>query len=940
MNERATNLNQALLAAMDDHSARTCFRVKRGGRYYDITYRRFQALAFRLAVYFRRQGVSRVALIADNCLEWMVTYAACLLSGGVVVPLRTSLAPDTLRAITKDADVDLAVVQDTEHIATLLPDLVAILTVGDERDLPPGATSMSALLAGIPLPTAQEQGTIRTHAENVAHHALASILYVPGRADPPYGAVFDQGQMLAVMRHMAGWFALAEDDLAFALVPWSEAHSLTATLHCLLSGVPSALSESHEPVLENMQQTSPTVMVATPYFLERTYEGIMDQEALMQESSKEVFWWAVAKGKEYLAAGSSASPDLRQEYARADMTFFSQIRGQIGGRMRRLYSTGASLPEEVASFFEAIGLPVLNVYSLAEVGGFPAASQLDAHRPGSCGLTAPGFEVRIADDGELLIRGETVMHEYWRQPEASAQAFDADGWLHSGDVGYLNEDGYLFITGRKQQLLVLSTGRKIAPAIVERKLTTSPYIVHAVAFGEGKPYVSAMIMLNLEALAAHFRGDMGGERVTTTSHPQVHALLDRVIGEVNSQLDRWEQIREYRVFDQPLSTAKGELTTSSMRIRRHVVADHYAAQIEEMYPMTVQREEKEVTQVQVDPERLRELLEKEAILDAWMSDAGIEFLFELAREKQIDAASMVSICDAAVKIAQTESEEKPLSTALIVGDPVRIARVLPSSQVQLLRHDHIRRMHRILITMAQVVDGRVLGYVVDKYGYVRGIHRLEVPLDRGTGSLLGSQFRHHATISQKCDALVFVVRYGGRQVWAFANGRLVGRYAHGDWAPDNLSHMNAAVARLSQEKGYDRTLLQRVLRCAFQMSEENLGAMFFIGDADFILRNSDAPKIRSFATFAGVDIDQLSDQELINFATQDGATVIDLSGQFRGFNVFVRPSANTAAEIEAGKGTRHSSAAKMSAEAQCLAITVSHDGPITVYDCGGRVLSL
>jgi DNA integrity scanning protein DisA with diadenylate cyclase activity len=301
---------------------------------------------------------------------------------------------------------------------------------------------------------------------------------------------------------------------------------------------------------------------------------------------------------------------------------------------------------------------------------------------------------------------------------------------------------------------------------------------------------------------------------------------------------------------------------------------------------------------------------------------------------------MVNICDTVAMIAQMENEEIPLSTALIVGDPVRIGRVLPVSQVQLLHSEHIRRMRRILVTMAKVVDGLVLGYVVDKYGYVRGVHKLEVALDEPGSFLLGPQFRHHAAISQQCDAVVFFVPTGGRQVRVFANGQLVGRYANGDWSPDSMLRVDEAVAQLAEEKNYDLNLVRRVLRCAFQMSERNLGAIFIVGNADDILEHSDASEISHFAAIVSAKMEQLSDQELINFAKQDGATVIDVQGQFRGCMVLLRPDADTQAEIGPGKGARHSSAAKMSAEVQCLAITVSHDGPITIYDSGRRVLSL
>jgi DNA integrity scanning protein DisA with diadenylate cyclase activity len=372
-----------------------------------------------------------------------------------------------------------------------------------------------------------------------------------------------------------------------------------------------------------------------------------------------------------------------------------------------------------------------------------------------------------------------------------------------------------------------------------------------------------------------------------------------------------------------------------------VVAERYAAEIETMYPQISPAPEETVTRVKVSPERLRELLEKENILDAWMTDAGIEFLFDLARDKQIDAPSMVHISDTAATIAQMESEEKPLSTALIVGDPVRIARFLPESQVQLLRHEHIRRMRHIVVTLAKMVDGLVLGYVVDKYGYVRGIHKLNVDLDAQSVSFLfGPQFRHHAAISRICEAVVFFVPTGGRQVRVFADGHLIGRYSNGDWSPESISRVDQIVVDLTEQRNYEPHLIRRVLRCAFQMSEENLGAIFIIGQADRILELSDAPETSHFALIVSDDLDNLTDRELINFAKQDGATVIDVQGKFRGCMVLLRPGATTQAEIGTGKGARHSSAAKMSAEADCLTITVSQDGPITIYDAGQRVLSL
>jgi len=899
-----------------------------------------------------------------------VAHMAGLLAGGVVVPLRDSLAPDMLDLILQDAQPKVVVVQNAvqsniaKNLTPQLPQLQTILVIDKIEQTSAEVIPLSTILAK-PI-TPERKAALRRHAEAVRPDAAAGIFYTRIESGAPRGAVFTHQQRLRSMQHLAEWLIFDQDDLAFTLIPWNIVSSLEFALHQFFSGVNTVLAESLQKAIENMQHTSPTIMQITPFIMEGFYNEIMRELIESPESNLEVFHWALAISKEYLAAGPDASEELRQGYARADMTFFSQIRGKIGGRMRRLYSVRASLPRHLAEFAEAIGLLPLNTYHLTEAGGFPAISKPNLRQSGSCGHSGPGFQLRIGADSEVLVKGPTLFAEYWQRPEEKQQAIDADGWLHTGDLGYLDDDGYLYLTGRKHPLVLLSTGRKVVPTRLEQTLVESPFISQAVVFGEGRPYVSALIVPDLEAIAECIEQDNADpeeitiaapatttvkwywlqedepdEPIATTAHPDVKMLLDKAIAKVNRGFDTWEQIKEYCLLEQAFSQAADELEALAPHDRQHMVFEKYQAQIEAMYPQTLQIESREIVQVEVSPERLRELLAKENILDAWLADAGIEFLFELARSKQIDAPSIVHICDIAASIAQMEHEEKPLSTALIVGDSARIARCLPPSQIQLLRHDHIRRMRKMLVALAPMVDGQLLGFVIDKHGYLRGIHKLDVHLaEQPTSLLLGPQFRRHAAVSGECDAMVFFVPTGGKQVRVFANGELVGRYSNGDWSRESMFSVGDKMAQLINQKGYDLPLVQRILRCAFRMSEENLGAIFIIVNADTVLERSDAPEISHFAWIVSADIDTMTDSELINFAKQDGATVVDVQGQFRGCMVLLRPGAGTTAQIGPGKGARHSSAAKMSAEAQCLAITVSQDGPITVYDSGKRVLSL
>ncbi|MCP3960559.1 MAG: AMP-binding protein [bacterium] len=948
MSDRAQNLNQIFLVAFDAHAGKTCLRVKLGARYRPIRYHELSDLVFRVTAFLRREGVEpggRVVIVADNSPEWLATYLACLLSGTVAVPLRHSTTPDDLCFMLEDSAASVAVVQGVkqlrclEEVAERITDLRCVLVVDAEASSALPTTSFAELRAE-KMP-AGERDRLRIEAERVAPEALASIQYTARETGRPKGAVFEHRQRLEAMRQLGDWMSFDRDDLAFTVMTWAYPPSLLFSLRCLLSGVPNVLAENRTTAFDTLRQASPTLAMVTPYGLERFYNRVMSELGKLPRSRRDVFRWALSIGREYWAAGQAGGEELREDYARADRTFFSQIRAELGGRLRRVYSVGAPLPQHIADFADAIGLEPLGLYGLTEAGGFPAVNRPGSRCPGGCGQVGSGFQIRIADDDEVLVRGDTVMREYWRQPEETREILESDGWLHTGDLGRFDQEGNLYLTGHKRSLFVLSTGRTVTPTTVENALVASPLVAQAIAVGESRPYVAALVVPDLTAVAARLqeRGKSLDSAELTPGHPEVAKLFEEVRRKVNEGLDAWERIERLTLLTEPLSEAAGEIKVS-MTLNRTVVEERYSSQIDAMYPRVDRFDQGAVTQVQLEPEQLRELFEKQDILDAWMADAGIGFLFEIARVQQIHPPSMVHICETAAAVAQMQTEERPLSTALIVGDPSRIARILPESEIQLQRYDHIRRMRRVVITLAEMVDGLVLGYVLDQNGYVRGIYKLEVALDAEASYMLGPQFRHHAAISRRCRAMVFFVPNGGRQVRVFSDGELVGRYANGNWTSESMERLDGALKRLAAEDGYDLALLQRLLRCAFRMSEDNLGAIFLIGDADLILEHSDPPAVSAFATITGVPADRLSDSELINFAKQDGATVIDRDGHFRSCKVLLRPAAETRAEIGPAQGARHSSAAKMSAEAACLAITVSQDGPITAYESGRRVFSL
>ncbi|MEM7355476.1 MAG: AMP-binding protein, partial [Acidobacteriota bacterium] len=657
MSERAQNLNQIFQVALSAYADRTCLEVKRGARYRRIRFREIEDLALRVAGFLTARGIGpgqRVAIVADNSAEWLASYLGCLLCGGAAVPLRPSTPAEDLCFMVADAQASVVIAQGVEQWRCLeteadkLQQLEAVVVI---RHLSPAEsaeatfpiTSFAELRSTSQ--SAEDRARLRAVAEAIEPETMASIHYTAQETGRPRGAVFDHRQRLESMRQLGEWITFDPDDVAFTVLPWGYAPSLVFSLRCLLSGVPNVLAESRDKAFDNMRQSRPTLALVTPYGLERFYNEVMGKLSKLPRSRRDVFRWALSLGREVRTAGGADTDELRERFARADRTFFSQIRAELGGRLERVYSVGASLPPHVGDFAEAIGLEPLGLYSLTEAGGFPAINRPGHRCPGTCGQVGAGYQIRIADDDEVLVRGEMVMREYWRREAETREVLDADGWLHTGDLGRFDQEGNLHLTGHKRSLFVLSTGRTVMPTTVETALVAHPLVAQAIVLGEGRPYVAALVLPDRNAVASRLEeqeGDLDGDVFDPTDE-RVIELLDQVRREVNAGFDGWQQIERFTLLAEPLTEASGELNVS-MNLNRQVIAERFAAEIDAMYPRTTRFGPSRVTEVQLEPEQLRELFEKQDILDAWIADAGIGFLFEIARQQQIHAPSMVHIC--------------------------------------------------------------------------------------------------------------------------------------------------------------------------------------------------------------------------------------------------------------------------------------------------------
>jgi long-chain acyl-CoA synthetase len=331
-------------------------------------------------------------------------------------------------------------------------------------------------------------------------------------------------------------------------------------------------------------------MVSVPRLYERSYIKIISKVQQEGGAKRRLFEWALRVGREVRGAewrGERASAFARGQFAVARSRVFSKVMERLGGRLRFSISGGAPLAREVAEFFDIVGLPILQGYGLTESAPVIAANRLEANRLGSVGQVFPGVEVRLAPDGEILARGPNIMLGYWNQPEATAEVIDGDGWLHTGDVGYLDSDGYLFITDRKKDIIVTSGGKNVAPQPIEGRLGATPYIAQAVLIGDKFPYLTALIVPNFENLETHFadKGVAGQGRAEMAQHPETEALVAAAVKQVNTDLAVHERIRRFTVLPREFSLEEGELTPT-MKVRRRVVAERYGSLIEQMYLKT------------------------------------------------------------------------------------------------------------------------------------------------------------------------------------------------------------------------------------------------------------------------------------------------------------------------------------------------------------------
>jgi long-chain acyl-CoA synthetase len=566
--------------------------AKHGGRYQPIASAELYRRVARLHLSLRNVGIGagdRCALLSENRWEWAVADFAMVTAAICTVPLYPTLSAEQLHYMLEHSESRVVFVSTREQLDKILslwprlPKLEGAVAFDSVPDADERVTSLSELIGHQAL-TAEERDAFEAAVSAVQPGQLASIIYTSGTTGTPKGVMLTHENFATNVRDNG--FDLRPSDVCFSFLPLSHVAERAADYAYFYNGATVAYPESLETVAENLAEVRPTVVLGVPRFFEKLYARVMDAIASASRQRQRLFHWGMAAGRETIAYRLEGKPlpaRLRWRYSVADRLVFAKLRRRLGGRLRFFVSGAAPLAKHLAEFFYAAGITICEAYGLTETSPLVSTNLPESLRFGTVGKPIRNVEVKIAGDGEILVRGPNVMRGYYKRDEDTARTI-VNGWLHTGDVGKLDDDGYLCITDRKKDLFKTTGGKFIAPQPIENQLKTCASVSSAVVIAEARRFPSALIVPHFEKLEKYAAGKglTVASRAELASHPEILRLIEREIAEACAEMAQYERIKKFTLLAEDFSIANGEITPT-MKVRRRQVEVRYAAEIEKMY---------------------------------------------------------------------------------------------------------------------------------------------------------------------------------------------------------------------------------------------------------------------------------------------------------------------------------------------------------------------
>jgi long-chain acyl-CoA synthetase len=570
--------------AAERYGERTAARFKRDGEWREMSYEELAAVASEIGRGLIDLGLApgdRVALLCTTRVEWTLADFGITVAGGVVVPIYPTNSPDECAWVAGHSESRLIICENAEQVAKIvavrdrLPHLEEIVAIEPAE----GALALDEL---------RERGRARDPHE-IAERVAAvkpedpyTFIYTSGTTGPPKGCVLTHANYRQVTRMSERVGALSSGEPVYLYLPLAHSYALLIQLLCVDLGAPLIYwSGDPQQIVPDMMATKPVYLPSVPRIFEKIYTLVTANNDPQMIAAATALGVKVRRMRE---AGEEVPAELQAAFDKADAELYANVRNLFGGNLRQAISGAAPIAKEILEFFYACGAPVLEGYGMTECSTVTTTSTVDDYRLGTVGRAIPGAEIKIAGDGEVLVRGPHVFRGYYGSGDTSAfGAVDADGWLHTGDLGSLDEDGYLTITGRKKDIMITAGGKNLTPANLENDLKRSRWISQAVMHADRRPYPVALITLDPDEIV-HFAREHGlpEDVAALAAEPKVIELIQSEIDRVNANYARVEQIKRFFILDHDLSQETGELTPT-LKVKRNVINELYAEDFERLY---------------------------------------------------------------------------------------------------------------------------------------------------------------------------------------------------------------------------------------------------------------------------------------------------------------------------------------------------------------------
>jgi len=581
----------------------TAIRYKRDDAWHDVSYSQLAEIVQEIGLGLIDLGLEageRICILGNTRPEWSYADMAASSAGAVVVPIYQTNSPEECLWVLSDSDACAIVCEDAEQLEKIaairdqVPGLRTVIVIDPLEDghIASGASEAVRALEPITLDQVRERGRSRSAEELDARREAVrgedpfTFIYTSGTTGPPKGCVLTHGNYRAIIDMVAEAGEIRGDEVIYLYLPLAHSFALLIQLAVFdLGGTLAYFGGDTKQIVPELQEVKPTYLPSVPRVFEKIYtlaHGAIEAQGPEEQARADAAIALGVKVRDLMNRGEPVPPELQAPFEEADEKLFKNVRAIFGGKVRHATSGAAPIAKEILEFFWACGVPVLEGYGMTETATAATTSTVANHRFGTVGRALPGVELKIADDGEILVKGPNIFNGYHNNADASFGAV-ANGWLHTGDLGSLDDDGYLSITGRKKDIIITAGGKNLTPANIENDLKQCRWISQAVMHGDKRPYPVVLITLDEEEMPI-FAGEhnLPGDIATLCAHEQVRELIQAEVDRANAKYAQVEQVKKFTILDHDLSQATGELTPT-LKVKRNVVNEKYAPLFDALY---------------------------------------------------------------------------------------------------------------------------------------------------------------------------------------------------------------------------------------------------------------------------------------------------------------------------------------------------------------------